>query len=117
MATNKLLKYAEGKAIRCLPIALLCIGFACPAGVQAEDFDILIKGGVVVDGSGAPRFDADVAIRGDRIVFVGKVPSDATADKIINATGRVVVPGFIDPHSHAAPGIESAELAARALPP
>jgi len=112
MATNRLLKYAVGKAIRCLPAALLCIGFVFPAGAQAEDFDILIKGGVVVDGSGAPRFDADVAIRGDRIVFVGKVPSDATADKIINATGRVVAPGFIDPHSHAAPGIETAELAA-----
>lgn len=112
MATIKLLKYAVGRAIRCLPAALLCIGFAYPAGAQAEDFDILIKGGVVVDGSGAPRFDADVAIRGDRIVFVGKVPSDATADKIINATGRVVAPGFIDPHSHAAPGIETAELAA-----
>ena len=80
MATNKLLKYAAGKAIRRLSAALLCIGFACPAGAQANDFDILIKGGVVVDGSGGPRFDADVAIRGDRIVFVGKGPADATAD-------------------------------------
>ena len=112
MATNKLLKYVAGKTIRRLSVALLCIGFAYPAGAQANDFDILIKGGVVVDGSGGPRFDADVAIRGDRIIFVGKVPSDATADKVINATGRVVAPGFIDPHSHAAPGIETAELAA-----
>ncbi|MDG2377105.1 MAG: amidohydrolase family protein [Woeseiaceae bacterium] len=106
------MKYFVEKAIRRLSATLLCIGLAYPAGAQADDFDILIKGGVVVDGSGAHRFDADVAIRGDRIVFVGKVPPDATADTIINATGRIVAPGFIDPHSHAAPGIETAELAA-----
>lgn len=112
MAINAMLKSAVSNTFRRLPTALLCIGMALPGAALAEDFDILIKGGVVVDGSGAPRFDADVAIRGDRIVFVGEVPADATADKVIDATGRIIAPGFIDPHSHAAPGIETAELAA-----
>jgi len=107
-----MLNSAISNTFRRLSIALLCIGMALPGAVWAEDFDILIKGGVVVDGSGAPRFDADIAIRGDRIVFVGDVPADATADKVIDATGRIIAPGFIDPHSHAAPGIETAELAA-----
>ena len=63
--------------------------------------DLLIRGGTVVDGSGAPVRRADVAIRGDRIVFVG----DATrggirASRTLDAAGLIVAPGFIDPHTH-----------------
>ncbi len=61
-------------------------------------FDIIIKNGRVADGSGRPSFPADVAIRGDRIEAVGKV--DGQAARIIDATGKVVAPGFIDIHSH-----------------
>jgi N-acyl-D-amino-acid deacylase len=61
--------------------------------------DILITGGTVVDGSGTPGRPADVAIEGDRIRAVERLP-DARAGRVIDATGLVVTPGFIDMHSH-----------------
>lgn len=93
----------------------LALALATTACAQAPRFDVLIRGGVVFDGTGGPRRDADVAIRGDRIVLVGRVPASATADRVIDARGRFVAPGLIDVHSHAAPEIGTAELAA-ALP-
>src|SRR3546814_1013605 len=54
-------------------------------------------------------------VSGDRIAAVGPIPEGATATTLIDATGRIVAPGFIDPHSHAAPNIQTKELAA-ALP-
>ena len=63
------------------------------------DFDLLVRGGTVVDGSGGPASTADVGVRGDRIVAVGSLP-DAGAGTVIDATGRVVAPGFIDAHPH-----------------
>ncbi len=61
-------------------------------------FDLLIKNGRVVDGSGAPEFRADVAVNNGKIVGVGRF-SDSAA-RTINADGRVVAPGFIDHHTH-----------------
>jgi len=61
--------------------------------------DTLIRGGWVVDGSGNPAYPADVAIEGDRIVDVGRLPN-AQAATIIDATGKFVCPGLIDSHSH-----------------
>lgn len=63
-------------------------------------FDVLIRNGQVIDGSGAPAFTADVGITGDRITLVGK-GDHAEATETINAAGKCVCPGFIDPHSHA----------------
>jgi N-acyl-D-aspartate/D-glutamate deacylase len=63
-------------------------------------FDILIKNGLVIDGSGKTGFRADVAITNGRIAEVGLLPS-AEAATVIDATGLVVAPGFIDMHSHA----------------
>ena len=63
------------------------------------DFDLLIRGGTVVDGSGSPPVAADVGVRGDRIVAVGTLP-DAGAEEVVDAIGRVVSPGFIDVHVH-----------------
>lgn len=63
-------------------------------------FDVIIKGGQVVDGRGGPPIDADVAITGDRIAAVGRWPSTVSAPRVIDATDRVVAPGFIDLHSH-----------------
>ena len=68
---------------------------------SSERYDILLRGGTVVDGSGAPRFTADVAIRGERIAAVGRSGLDPTlADKVIDVSGKAVTPGFVDNHAH-----------------
>jgi N-acyl-D-aspartate/D-glutamate deacylase len=60
--------------------------------------DLAVRGGVVVDGTGAARRPADVGVRDGRIVEVGAL--SATATRTVDATGCVVAPGFIDPHTH-----------------
>src|SRR5712671_6585882 len=59
------------------------------------DYDLIIRNGRVVDGSGRPGFNADVAIKGDRIARIGNLRG-AHAKRIIDAKGQVVAPGFID---------------------
>lgn len=59
----------------------------------------LIKNGLIVDGTGKSRYQGDLLINGDTIEKVGKV-NDSTVDRIVDATGLVVAPGFIDTHSH-----------------
>ena len=60
-----------------------------------ESFDLLIKNGRIVDGTGTPWYEADVGIVDDRIARVGNL-SEASAERIIDAAGLVVAPGFID---------------------
>ena len=62
-------------------------------------FDVLITGGTVVDGTGSPGYRADIAITGETITALGDL-SEATAKRIIDASGLVVAPGFIDTHTH-----------------
>jgi N-acyl-D-amino-acid deacylase len=72
----------------------------------ADSVDILVRRGTVYDGSGTPGRVADVGIRGDRIVFVGDAAqSRVAASRVIDATGLIVAPGFIDPHTHALGGL------------
>src|SRR5690349_23660607 len=61
-------------------------------------YDLLLKNGTVVDGTGAPRFRADVAIAGDRIAEIGKISEGAK--RVIDASDLIVSPGFVDPHTH-----------------
>jgi len=75
---------------------LFCFG-SPPQGEKA--FDVIIKGGTVYDGSLAKPRIADIGIRGDRIAAIGSNLGEAV--KIIDATGLIVTPGFIDVHNHA----------------
>lgn len=78
---------------------------AAGAGAAAR-YDTLIVNGLVMDGSGAPAARADVAITAGRIAAIGPLAAaGATAARTIDAGGRLVTPGFIDVHSHAAEGL------------
>ena len=76
-------------------------------------YDILIRGGRVLDGSGNPWFPNDVAIQNGRIAAVGQLDG-ASASRIIDADGLYVTPGFIDMHSHANSGFDDEERRAKA---
>ncbi|HEY5645406.1 MAG TPA: amidohydrolase family protein [Pseudomonadales bacterium] len=65
---------------------------------KTDMYDLIISNGLVVDGSGLPAYTADVAIKDGRIAMLGRVEGDA--ERVVDATGRVVTPGFIDPHTH-----------------
>jgi N-acyl-D-aspartate/D-glutamate deacylase len=65
---------------------------------MAQDVDLIIRNGRVVDGTGAEPFDADVAVSGGRIVAVGKVPARGREE--IDAKGLIITPGFVDIHTH-----------------
>src|SRR5438477_12067525 len=69
---------------------------ALTAQPPPERYDVLIRNGRIVDGTGAPWFRGDVAVAGDRIVAVGRVPAAMTAATIVDASGLVVAPGFLD---------------------
>jgi N-acyl-D-aspartate/D-glutamate deacylase len=80
-------------------IALFAIGSVMSAG-QQDRYDVLIANARIIDGSGQPAREGDIAIRAGRIVAVGRVPS-APAGQRIDAAGLTVTPGFIDSHAHA----------------
>ena len=85
-------------AFRAIALALLALA-GCDGG--AEPFDLVLRGGSVLDGSGDEPVRADVAIADGRVAVVGPLADDAEADEVIDVTGLVVAPGFIDMHSHA----------------
>lgn len=70
-----------------------------PARAADATYDLLIRNGKIVDGTGNPWFFGDLAVRGDRIVAVGRVPP-GQAKREVDAKGLIVAPGFIDMHSH-----------------
>jgi N-acyl-D-amino-acid deacylase len=88
-ATQKIAGEALGE------IASAAYDAPLPSSASASDFDVLIRNGHLVDGSGNPWVSGDIGIRGDRIVAIGKL-TDAHAKREIDAKGLIVSPGFID---------------------
>ncbi len=86
------MKHHLGSAV-CLLAALFSLS------LYSQTYDIIIRHGRVIDGSGNPAFFADVAVEDGRIAVIGRVAGDAKAE--IEAKGLVVAPGFIDVHTHA----------------
>ncbi|MEM9759966.1 MAG: hypothetical protein AAF933_12070, partial [Pseudomonadota bacterium] len=74
---------------------------ARPENPNPTRFDVILSGGTVVDGLGTPRFKADLGLRGERIVAVSRTPLDPRdAEEVVDVSGLVVAPGFIDNHAH-----------------
>ncbi len=88
-----------------LPAALLLL-CACSGADSAERYDVLIVGGSVLDGSGDAAREVDVGILGDRIVAIREGLPHTNASRVIDATGLVVAPGFLDLHAHLEPLLE-----------
>jgi N-acyl-D-aspartate/D-glutamate deacylase len=89
-------------------LSVLVFAFIAPACQAPPDFDLLITGGRIVDGTGNPWFYGDVGIVGDRIEAVGDL-TGKTAKQTIDAEGLVVSPGFIDLHTHCDRGLSQPE--------
>ena len=62
-------------------------------------FDLVVKNGTIIDGSGLPRYRADIAVKDGRIAEIGRF-NGAAASETLDAEGRVVSPGFVDGHTH-----------------
>jgi N-acyl-D-aspartate/D-glutamate deacylase len=84
-------------------------GLSLVASASRAQYDVIIRGGRMLDGMGNPWRYADVAVEGDRIVAVGDLSAD-TASRVVDAVGLYVAPGFIDVHTHAGGGLATAEL-------
>jgi len=83
-----------------LPASLLALALL----QQGPAYDVIIRGGRVLDGTGNPYVYADVGIRGDRVVTLGDL-SAARAGRVIDARGKYVTPGFFTLHEHIEPAI------------
>lgn len=94
---------AMGRTVRFRVVCFALISLLTVAPLAAADremtYDLILRGGRIADGTGNPWYYGDVAIRGDRIVAVGRVPAGG-ARREIDVRGFVVSPGFIDIHSH-----------------
>ena len=100
-------------AFRCSTPVLAAAAVAATApAAHAQDYDVIVRNGRILDGSGNPWFRADVAIDGDRIVRIGNLDG-ATAARVVDASGLYVAPGFIDLHSHADRAMTSEHAEAR----
>lgn len=79
----------------CLPLV------AVAASAFAAEYDVAIRGGRLIDGTGAPATFADIGVKDGRVAFVGKLPAAAQAQSTVTLTNCWVTPGFIDVHTHA----------------
>ena len=83
---------------------LFALALVDSPAAQGPQFDLILKNGRIIDGSGSPWYRGDVAIRGDLIVKIASVISEP-AGRVIDVQGEVISPGFIDIHTHARGGI------------
>lgn len=90
----------------------LAAGTAVAGPAPGEKADILIRGGTIHDGGTGEPYVGDVALKGDRIIYVGRA-APMTAAQVIDARGMIVAPGFIDAHTHADSFIRSPDAATR----
>jgi len=81
-------------------VLVVAVGCLVGCGYPEAPLDLIVRNGLVLDGSGSPAFEADVGIRGGEIVLIGDL-SDREAGDEIDAEGLMVAPGFIDVHTHA----------------
>jgi N-acyl-D-aspartate/D-glutamate deacylase len=82
--------------------ASAAVGFSLfpTSGIEAESrFDLVIRNGTILDGTGGPTWTADLGIVGDTIHAMGTISPDQ-ASETLDASGKIVAPGFIDIHSH-----------------
>ncbi len=85
--------------------ATLALAWAAPPPqAQQPAYDLLIRDGRIVDGTGSPWYRADLAVRGDAIVRIAP-QIDLPAPRVVDARGQIVSPGFVDIHTHARRGI------------
>ena len=110
---------AAPRLVRCAAalsasVFLGCAGEAPPPTASPAANPVVLRGGRVLDGSGNPWFRADVLVSGGRIQRVGIVPEDSlpAGTETLEVAGLTVMPGFIDPHSHAASGLADPALRA-----
>lgn len=82
---------------------------------RGQPYDLLIRGGRVLDGTGNPAAYLDVGVRDGKIAKVGRLP-DASAARVIEAKGKYISPGFIDLHSHADRGLDAKDPVRRSAP-
>ncbi|MES2056466.1 MAG: amidohydrolase family protein [Pseudomonadota bacterium] len=101
------------RTARILAVATIAAS-ACSAAPAQQNVDVLIRGGTVYTGSDAP-FVGDVAISGDRIRVVD-AHANVTAKRVIDATGMIVAPGFIDPHTHIGDALVARDPGTRLIP-
>jgi N-acyl-D-aspartate/D-glutamate deacylase len=80
-----------------MKFGLLCLGMVALA--SAQDFDVIVRGGTIVDGAGNPSYVGDVGIKAGKIASMGRL-AGKTATRTIDAAGLTVAPGFIDIHNH-----------------
>lgn len=88
------------KPILCLCNVILLFAVTACSEKDSMTYDYIIRGGTIIDGSGTARYTADIGITGDTITAIGTISADR-GSIVIDASGKIVAPGFIDIHTHA----------------